>query len=173
MAKEYPIPKPDGVCSACEGQIEPETEFVAIVREVGGELQRQNYCAACWAEATEQTPAKQQSDVLGVWHTRLPKPEEKKKMFVDDELLMNFFQRLEGTQDDAKINFRFVLTLVLMRKKLLVYEGSCTTDDGVETWKMRRKGSDETYEVTDPHMDEEKISQVSHQLGDILETNLE
>ena len=72
MAKEYPIPKPDGLCSVCEAQIEPETEFVAVVREIGEELQRQNYCTPCWEKAVAETPAEQQSDLLGVWRTHLP-----------------------------------------------------------------------------------------------------
>ena len=67
---------------------------------------------------------------------------------------------------------RFVLALLLMRKKLLVYDRSCTGEDGAEVWTMHFKGSDQTYQVTDPHMDEEKISQVSQQLGQILEGEL-
>ena len=98
--------------------------------------------------------------------------EEKKKLFVDDELLINFFERLEGAEGDLKLSFRFVLALVLMRKKLLIYDRMDRGEDGTETWEMHLKGNPRTHRVIDPRMDEEKIAEVSTQLGQILEGEL-
>ncbi|MFP3938019.1 MAG: hypothetical protein ACLFVW_06720 [Phycisphaerae bacterium] len=167
MAKDYEnISKPTGVCSVCERTFEPGTEYVATVRERDEQFERRDYCPSCHEDADED------ESVVAVWRARSPEPKQKRKLFVDDDVLMNFFRRLEGDENDSRVNFRFVLALVLMRKKLLVYEGSEKLDDGREVWTMRYKGGDENCRVLDPHMDEEKIAEVSEQLNEILETDL-
>jgi hypothetical protein len=201
MAKDYDeiVSKPTGVCSGCGRAFEPGEEYVATVREAGELFERQDFCTACRPAGGEEDhaareangdaaaeqaegglaraaddapPAEDDAAVLAVWPARAPRPTEKRKLFVDDDVLLNFFRRLDGAEAEHKVNFRFVLALVLMRKKLLVYEGSKKLDDGREVWTMRYKGGDETCRVTDPHMDEPKIAEVSDQLNQILETEL-
>ena len=168
MAKEYNVSKTAGVCCGCGRELSPGEAFVATLSEGEEELHREDFCPPCWQKVAEE----RQSQTLGVWHSRIPAPEEKKKLFVDDEMLVQFFERLDGSEEAAKINFRFVLTLVLMRKKLLIYERGEKNEDGQDAWTMRLKGTDRTFRVIDPHMDEEKIAQVSGQLSSILEADL-
>lgn len=165
MAKEYYITKTDGLCCGCEKKMEPHEEFMAIVKDGEEELERADFCLECW----EKSPAEDAPDVLGVWKTKVPPPQEKKKLLIDDDLLVNFFERLEGTDQESKINFRFVLALILMRKKLLVYDGAKKDDDDREIWVMHLKGNDTKFHVVDPNMDEEKIAEVSSQIGEIME----
>ncbi len=123
MVKEYNFAKTAGRCAACQTAMAPEQEFVATIREQGEEIVRDDYCLGCW----QAQPRDNQPGVLAVWHARVPKPEEKKRLFIDDELLVNFFQRLEDSPEPAKLNFRFVLALILMRSACW-----CTT-----AWKKR------------------------------------
>jgi len=169
MAKEYNIAKTTGQCCSCEQQLLPGSEIVTTIWESDEEdFQRKDFCAACW---DAQRPEDGRGP-FGVWRGRVPDAKEKKKLFVDDELLINFFERLDGTDDAGRVNFRFVLALILMRKKLLVYDRSDKGDDGVERWTMHFKGSDQKHNVVDPRMDEEKIAEVSERLGEILEGEL-
>lgn len=172
MAKDFKIAKPEGTCIACGETIAPGEEIVALARADEEELLRQDYHPACWEGLGENRPDND-PDVLGVWRTHVPRPEEKKKLLVDNSLILNFFERLDGTDKPSRINFRYVLALILMRKKILVYEGMSRHDDGTETWKMRLKGSDAMHEVIDPHMDEDQIAEVSSSLGEIMEGDFE
>ena len=169
MAKEYNISKTAGQCGACQKALLPGEEFIAAVREVGEELAREDFCPPCWQA---KCPTGDAPDLLGVWRTHVPQAQEKKKLFIDDELLRSFFERLEGAEEDAKVCFRYVLALILMRKRVLVYDRMQRRDDGVEVWQMHFKGSETTHHVIDPKMDETKIAEVSSQLGQILEGEL-
>ena len=169
MGKDYNISRTLGQCTGCEKALAPGEAFVATVRSGPEELLREDYCTDCWPA---KGPSDDAADMLGTWRSRMAKAQEKKKRFVDDELLINFFERLEGAEDAGKIQFRFVLALLLMRKKILVYDRSAKGDDGQDVWTMHFKGAEQTYQVIDPHMDEEKISEVSQQLGQILEGEL-
>lgn len=170
MSKEYEISHPGDVCAACSKQLPPGEELIATIQpgeEKDGEelFVRRDFCTPCWAARGEQLAG---PDSLGVWHTRVPQLKEKKKLFVDDEVLASFFQRLEGIEDPARQQFRFVLALILMRKKKLVYDRSEATDAG-DVWTVHFKGQDGAYRVVDPKMDEDKITEVSRQLGEILQ----
>ncbi len=161
MPKSYKITPATGSCCKCSREFEEGQDFVAAVREEGEELVRDDYCSECWPSAADAGD----KDYFAIWQAKMPQKQEKKKLFVDDDVLSDFFVRL-GDQPE-RVSFRFVLALVLMRKKILSYEGA-TRKDGRDVWLMRFKGDKKQYEVTDPHMTEEKISQVSRQLGQIL-----
>ncbi len=168
MAKEYNISRPAGLCVACQRQLQPGDDFVATVKEVQEELLREDFCPACWQGRQDQPNA----DILGLWRTKVAAKQEKKRLFVDDELLVSFFERLEGAEEAARLNFRFVLALVLMRKKMLVYDKMDKLPDGRDSWTMHFRGTGKVCSVIDPHMDEEKIAAVSGQLGQVLEGEL-
>ena len=101
----------------------------------------------------------------------MPHPQEKKKLFVDDEVLCGLFERLADAGEPAKVNFRFVLGLILMRKRLIVYEGS-RQENGRDLWVVRLKGRDERLDLVDPRLDEHQMAEVSGQLGQILNEEL-
>ena len=69
--------------------------------------------------------------------------------------------------EPGKVNFRFVLGLVLMRKRLLTYELSHATG-GQEYWRVRLKGRESSIDLVNPRLDEQQVAQVSEQLGQIL-----
>jgi hypothetical protein len=174
MAKEYNITRTAGRCAACQNELQPQQEFAATVREAvadDGEEQlvREDYCLACWEPLREKASADR--SVLGIWQAHVPTPKEKKKTFVDDDVLVSFFERLDGADEPAKVQFRFVLALILMRKKMLVYDG-LEPGQGDQPWLMHFRGSGKKCKVVDPHMDEDKIAEVSGRLGDVLEGDL-
>jgi len=168
MSKDYDISKTEGTCVVCGRDLKPQEEFIAAVRQVGEELQREDYCEQCWTNHLEGDS----SDLLAVWRTRLHTPEEKRKLFVDDDLLINFFERLADEEDSTRQVLRYVLALVLMRKKLLIYDRTEREEDGTEVWQMHFRGTGLMHSVIDPGMDEDKIAEVSGELGEILEGEL-
>ncbi len=162
--EEWEIDKPLGHCYGTGRQIEAGEEYYGALVENEEGLKRQDFCQAYWNEY--------KPEVFCYWKTRLPHPDEKKKLFVDDDMLMAFFERLAGEREQEKINFGFVLALVLMRKRRLKYDSS-RTEDGKEIWRLKITGGDKEFvELVNPHLDEEQIEQLSSQIGQILQVDL-
>ena len=86
-------------------------------------------------------------------------------------MLLAFFDRLGSETDPQKINFRFVVTLILMRKRKLKYD-SMKSRDGKEILRLRIVGINEYAEVENPHLTEDQIEDLSSQLGQILQADL-
>ncbi len=105
------------------------------------------------------------------WKTKLAAPNEKKQLFVSDDMLMAFFERLAPETEAEKVNFRFVLALVLMRKRRLKYDSS-KTDAGREIWCLRVPGDKDMVEVVNPHLAEDQIETLTSQIGQILQADL-
>jgi hypothetical protein len=161
---EWEIDKPLGQCCGSGRHIRPGEEYFAALVETEDGLRRRDFCADYWQ--------RHKCDVYCYWKSRLPLPDEKKRIFIDDEMLMAFFERLAGQTEQEKLNFRFVLALILMRKRRLRYDSSITEADK-EIWRLRVVGADrQSAEVVNPHLDEEQIGQLSSQLSQILQVEL-
>jgi len=157
---------------------------------------RLDFCEKCWAEGrrppTDSNTSAAALDGGGVmfshWKTIIPVPEQKKRLLVEDSVLVDLFQRMDGRTDPREIRFRFVLALILMRKRLLKYEGMedspppapapaapppTSTDSpppgpAPEVWLMRLRGTEEFIKVLNPHLNQEQIGEVSGHLSSIL-----
>jgi len=161
---EWEIEKPLGQCWGTGKNIEYGEEYFAALVESEEGLQRRDFCAEYWQD--------KKPEVFCYWKTKLPHPDQKKQIFVDDEMLMAFFERLGQEAEQEKINFRFVLALILMRKRRLKYDSS-KIEDGNEVWRLRIVGGDKQFvEVTNPNLTEEQIDQLSSQLSQILQVEL-
>jgi hypothetical protein len=157
---DWEIHKPQGVCAGSGKTIEPTEEYIASLIETNEGMQRKDYSVEFWNA--------NKPEVYCYWKSIMPKPDQKKKLFIDDNMLMSFFERLATETDEEKLNFRFVLALILMRKRLLKYESS-KNDNGKETWVLKVSGKDQIEQVVNPHLTEDKIEQLSEQLGQILQ----
>jgi hypothetical protein len=167
MAREFNIAKSSGCCLSCQKHLEPGDKYTATLRQSDEEFFREDFCLDCWGQQKDKVGP----EVFGIWLSEVPQPKQKKKLLVDNDVLLNFFRRLEGTDDPQRIRFRYVLTLILMRKRILSYQGSGKQEQ-TEVWQMRHRGTEDTYEVVDPRLTEDEIADVSEQLNQILEQDL-
>jgi len=160
----YELGRPTGKCSLSGADIHPGDKFMAALRETPLGFERLDISTEAW-------PTFDRKDVVGFWQTTMPHHEQKKKLFVNDEVLCELFERLKDTTETPKLNFRFVLGLILMRKKLLVYDNS-RKEDGRDIWTLHFKGREDRLDLIDPKLNEESMTEVSQQLGQILNEEL-
>lgn len=160
---DWEINKPLGQCSGSGRKIEPGEEYYGALVEVEQGLQRRDFCVEFWEREKPQ--------VYCFWKTKLAPPNEKKELFISDDMLVAFFERLANETEPEKVSFRFVLALVLMRKRRLKYD-STKMEDGREIWRLRMAGDKDLVEVVNPHLDEDQIEQLTSQIGQILQADL-
>ena len=160
----YEVAKPLGKCAVTGEPIAQGEKFMAALRETPTGFERVDVSLAAW-------PQFDRKDVVGFWQATMPALEQKKKLFVDDEVLCTLFERLADTSEPAKINFRFVLGLILMRKRLVVYE-TTRSEEGRDVWVVRLKGREDRLDLVDPKLNEAQVTEVSQQLGEILNEEL-
>jgi hypothetical protein len=162
-ANEWEIRKPLGECSGTGRKIDIGEEYYAALVETEQGLDRRDFSCEYWTASQPQ--------VYCYWKSKMPDPQEKKKLFIDDDMLMAFFERLGLEEAQERINLRFAVALVLMRKRLLKYESS-EIEGANEVWTLRVTGRDDRARVINPHLAEDQIEQLSSQIGEILQVEV-
>ena len=163
--KQWETARPTGICAKTGRELTEGEELYAVLFEDGDSFRREDYSVEAW---TGPPP-----DAYCHFKSKVPIREAKRKrVFVDDEMLVNFFVRLGDETDLLRLQFRFVLALILMRKRLLRYEE--TLHDGqTESWQMRLVKEQTVHRVLNPRLTDEQIEGVSEQLGAILHGDVE
>jgi hypothetical protein len=172
----YEIARATGVCAASGKKIEPGAEFVAVLVERAGDeeagLERLDFAAAAWDKGLRP---KSPLTVFGHWRSKMPAPGQARKALIDDAALLDLFEQLDGAEEPSRISFRYVLSLILIRKKLLKYEG--TRRDSASTGgpvmlvrRATRSGQPpaEVVEVCDPQMNDTAVGDAVEHLGAIM-----
>lgn len=165
----YDISRASGQCAATGQPINPGDSYVACLVERADDdgFDRVDYAEAAW-----QSGARPER-LFSFWKTRMVEP-SRRRVFVDDEVLLSLFDRLADETQPQRQAYRFVIGLILMRKRLLRCEGT-RVEDGRSLWLMRRKGEPTDYpplEMVDPRLSERDVQDVADQLGEILRGEL-
>lgn len=161
---DWKLERSAGRCVKTGREFAPgETYHVVLYQENEG-LRREDYCEQAWTAPPE--------GAFCCFKTRKPdtQPDRKKRLFVDDEVLIDFFIRLKDEQERTRLQFRFVLALILMRKRLVKYEET-RTDGPTEAWRMRLMRDQSAHWVVNPRLNDEEIEDVSRQLTAILHSD--
>jgi len=130
----YTLSRPTGLCAATGNPIAPGETYVAVLVETEpdgtSELQRLDFSLAAWEAGTR--PDKSFS-ILGFWRAVFHPGDQKKRPFLGDDELLDIFEQLASAPDTTASSsapadpkqaaFRFVLCLLLLRRKLLVLDG--------------------------------------------------
>ena len=161
---DWDIKKTLGQCFGTGEEFVVDQEYFAALVETEDGFERRDYSVGYWQE--------NKPNAYCFWKTRMADPDKKKEIFIDDEMLLVFFDRLAEETDEDKINFRFVLTLILMRKRKLKYDSAQIKDDK-EVWTLKVAGQGREVEVVNPHLTEDKITELSSQMGQIMQMDFE
>lgn len=153
-------------CAATERPLEPgETYYSALVEE-GDSFKRLDFSLAAW-------PEQDTSGFFSFWRTRLPEETEApRRRFVDTAVIHAFFTRLEEEESPAKQTFRYLLALILIRKRFLRLDG-IERDAAGEYLAVHDRRRDRALQVRNPEPSAEALATAQQELGCIFDMDLD
>ncbi|MSR68736.1 MAG: hypothetical protein EXS17_00055 [Phycisphaerales bacterium] len=171
-AGTYELGRFSGVCALSQQPILASQEFVAaLVDALDGEgrpmLQRFDFAAEVWDQGARPDA------LVCFWRSLAPEPGDRKQTFVDDETLLEMVQRMGDETDARRRGFRWILALVLLRRKIIRLDG-IVHDDEVEYWTFRPRGSDPSalpIRVANPGVRADEMRELADQLGEVIRTD--
>lgn len=161
---EFEITRPGGQCSVSGRALAEGEVFHTVLFETPGGFERRDIAEESWDGPPE--------GAFCHFKTRLPEKTRPRKVFVDNDVLVGFFERLDRTDDPSKLRLRFVLALMLMRKRLLKYE-TTNRDGGKEIWRMRLTRDKSLHQVLNPDLGEDQIQALTGELSVLLASHVE
>jgi hypothetical protein len=159
VGDDWQMPRRGEACEACQRSFEPAEPIQAYLYDTPEGYQRRDYCAACRPD--------DEASAIGTWRTRRPPAATKKTPSFDREAVYGFFEQLEDAQSPEKLQLRFVMALLLWRKKVLKFDGSDSRDGG-EIWRFTTAGSGDKHVVERPELAENELERLGEQLEGLL-----
>lgn len=163
MAQQWDVESATGRCSVTGEEFKEGDDFYTVLIEDGESFTRKDFSVGQWTGPPTES--------FCHFKTRVPVKEKPKQLLVNNHLLFAFFERLAGETEPSRIHFRFVLALLLMRKRLLRYDGT-THEGGTEIWELTVPRDKSSHRVVNPRLSDDQIAAVSEQLGAILHSDM-
>jgi len=160
----YQIGRSPGTCAVSGRALEAGERYVAalVAHPESEGFERVEYSLEAWESGAR--PA----GLFGYWRATVPEKDAKPKLLVDDESLLELFDSLEEAPEQAAL--RFVLTLLLLRKRLLKHVGQRHTSEAREMLVRRRGEPAEApaISVVDPGLEAHEVETIAAQLEPVL-----
>ena len=148
-------------CAATEREfVAGEECFSALVPE-GGAVVRKDFCAAAWQGPPENS--------VGWWKTTIVDNQAGRMFWAPNDVMLNYFERLleDPTAEDA----RYVLALLLVRRRVLRVEGHEKDAQGREVIVLHCGRNEAQYRVAEVMPTPERAAAIQQQLSELLQTH--
>jgi hypothetical protein len=155
---EYQIQPNTRRCAVTGRELAPGERYYAALIEDGQKFARRDYSAEAWQGPPE--------GVFSFWTGRVPPVDQKARPHFDDDLLEECFQRLDGQTDPGRVNFRYVVVLLLVRRRRFKLEADDSEGGTAMTVRCVRTG--ERHTVTNPRLSETEMLEVQDEVFQVL-----
>lgn len=155
---EYEFQRCTRRCEATGREFAPgELFYSALVEEPTG-LVRKDFAAQAWQGPPEGS--------VGWWKSQMPSPNDRRMHWAPNDVMLHFFEQLAEQPD--KQDMRYVLALLLVRRRVLREEESEIDEQGHEVLVLYCPRSDVTYHVPTVIPDESRIQAIQEELAKLL-----
>lgn len=157
---DYQLPTPMHRCAATGREILPGESYIAVVIDENSRFVRREFAPDAWAGPPDHA--------IGHWSARVPAGgQPAMRPPIDDDVVTECFQRLDGETEPSRIQFRFVLALLLMRRKRLKFI-DVVKDPENEKLLLRDMRTGDRVTVIDPKLSEEQMQVVQAEVSQVL-----
>jgi hypothetical protein len=148
---DYQIQPSTRRCCVTGRELQAGEKVYSVLLDENGKFVRKDFSEEAWQGAPP--------DAFSFWVGHVSTGDKKRRLAVDDELLLDCFGRLEGEIGSERVNFRFVLALLLMRKRRLKLE-EARTEDSQEVLYLRCSQTGVQHRVVNPNLTEAETASV-------------
>ena len=159
---DYQIQPNTRRCSVTGRELRPGERYYTALLEEGDHFVRKDFGSESW-----QGPP---GGAFSFWSGKVPETQDDRKPRFDDDLLEECFHRLEGQNEPSKQNFRYVVALLLMRRKRLRFE-QIVKSGADERIRVTCLSNGEKHELVNPRLSDEEMARVQDEVFRVLGWN--
>jgi hypothetical protein len=145
-------------CHKTSRELHPgETFYSALVAE-GTAVVRLDFAAEAWEGPPEQA--------IGWWRAKMPDPQARRVHWAPNDVMLHYFQQLEGRPDQA--DMRYVLALLMIRRRIVRLEDTDQDPAGRELLVVFCPRNEVEYRVPVVTPDPQRAQQIQDELAQML-----
>jgi len=157
MLLDFEVRSCSRLCAQTGKALQPGEVYFSVLEVEEAETIRRDYGAESW-----QGPPK---GSLGWWRSRVPVKDEKPKLAPTD-VMLNLFTALADKPSD--LQFRYLLGLLLIRRRVLRREEASCNDEGQEILILFAPRRDQRYELVVNEPDPRQAEEIQQRMIDLL-----
>ncbi len=157
---DYEVQRCTRHCAASGREFNEGEEFYSVLVAEGSEVRRYDYALEAWTGPPEKA--------LGVWKSRMPMRETgaAKTKLAPGEVMLQLFRELE--EDADKRDMRYVLALLMIRRRVLRLEETLHDESGEETLVLYSPRDENLYRAPVVMPGEARTREIQEELGKLL-----
>ncbi|MGD2018465.1 MAG: hypothetical protein PVJ89_10135 [Planctomycetota bacterium] len=167
MASSWTISRRKGRCAETGRDFDDGERHASVLTVRDGVLERADLSVEAWEALDGRIEAGEEQRPLFHWFTR-HQVERRKTVQLDLESLDRLFQELEGREELQVRELRYVLCLLLMRKRRVKVEKVLREGDE-EAFLVKRPRDDRRYKVYVYDFEAERLDEVRAQLQAVFD----
>lgn len=145
-------------CAKTEHEFAPGEVFYSVLVSEGAEIVRYDYSQAAW----DGPPA----EVIGWWRSQMPEPHARRANWAPNDVMLDYFLELEA--QPGKEDVRYILTLLMIRRRVLRLEDSEFDDSGLEKMVVFCPRNETEYHVPVVSPDPVRAREIQDELARLL-----
>ena len=145
-------------CCQTEEPLEPGAVFFSALIADGANVVRKDYGQQSWQGPPEGT--------IGWWKSRVPDVHSSKMHWAPNDVILHYFEQIEG--DDSKADMRYVLALLMIRRRIVRLEETEFDDQQRETFVLYCPRNEREYRAAVVSPTPERTREIQNELADLL-----
>jgi hypothetical protein len=158
---DYEIQRCSRRCAATDRDLKNGDVCYSVLVPEGAAVVRRDYSEEAW-----QGPP---DNAIGFWKTTLVDPHAGRLYWAPNDVMLNYFERL--LEDPVTEDARYVLALLLVRRRVLRVEGHEKDSAGRGTLVLYCSRNEAEYRVTEVLPTAERTAAIQRQLAELLQTH--
>lgn len=156
---DFEIQRCSRQCSKSGRLIEPGEEYYSTLINESGAVVRRDFATESWDGPPESH--------VGWWKARLPGGKPRKPTWAPNDVMLQLFNELEEQPDQA--DTRFVLSLLLIRRRVMRLDGYEKDSDGREVALLHCPRQSADYRIPSVVPSPERKQAIQDQLAELLQ----
>lgn len=165
MLVDWKVQKGGRACSVNGRELTEGEAYFSALQDEGKTFARYDFSPEAWSEADK-------SYFFSFWRSRVPMAgEKKKKLVIDIEAFYMFFSQLAAEEETHKQVFRYLVALILTRKRVLRLLEVEKAPEG-DTLLLFDNRAKQEIRVFCPEASREELHEAQEQLNQIFECQM-
>ena len=145
-------------CAATDREFQPGDEFFSVLLPEGGEVVRYDYGVDTWQGPPEKA--------IGWWKSSMPDRNANRLHWAPNDVMLHYFVELENNA--GKQDVRYVLALLMVRRRILRVEETEAEENGDETMILYCPRNETEYRVAVVEPTGDRIGEIQDDLAELL-----
>lgn len=158
---EWDIQSRSHICTSCRQPFADKQAYHTLLSFGADGYQRRDLCGNCF-------PAAAREGVASYWQGEYKAPPLPPAEPIQKDTAESLLRKLCESNDPAQSAARYILAVMLERKRILRHRDTVANDAGHEMLVYEHAQSGESFTVPDPHLRLDQLQEVQQQVADLL-----